>query len=270
MGHTRLGEIPKTRKWRTVVAMFSSAELAEVGLEAASKSPDVRRIASASLEAAQTGLRNVAKDRGLQFTFYLLTQLVLSARHDDWQQGIAPFGITLAADASIFDLTVEMQAAVDDYLMRFSFPTDVSEIAQRAAGEAILTLAGPESVTLFGSGRNELQRSVRKFSTKGGFSELGQHFFSNFLARYLNFFLSRITAGEIESGSFRQIEEISSFNDELKNHCYQSAQIVHDFCGEWYSKTEFKEGISLENTSRFMAVALRKLRSELNKQEAES
>jgi hypothetical protein len=45
---------------------------------------------------------------------------------------------------------------------------------------------------------------------------------------------------------------------------------VHDFCGEWYSKTEFREGIDLDNTSRFMAVALKKLQDELKRQRAKS
>jgi hypothetical protein len=41
---------------------------------------------------------------------------------------------------------------------------------------------------------------------------------------------------------------------------------VHDFCGEWYSKTEFKTGIDLANSSRFVAVAMKKLQAELVKQ----
>ena len=61
-------------------------------------------------------------------------------------------------------------------------------------------------------------------------------------------------------------DELSGLNEALKTHCLQSARIVHDFCGEWYSKTEFQRGIDLENTSGFMAVALRKLEAELRRQ----
>jgi hypothetical protein len=46
----------------------------------------------------------------------------------------------------------------------------------------------------------------------------------------------------------------------------ESARIVHDFCGEWFSKTEFQKGIDLDNTSNFMAVTLKKLQAELNRQ----
>lgn len=63
-----------------------------------------------------------------------------------------------------------------------------------------------------------------------------------------------------------QLGDITWFDDALRAHCQQSARIVHDYCGEWYSKTEFREGISLDNTSRFMAVAVNKLRAELGQQ----
>jgi len=44
---------------------------------------------------------------------------------------------------------------------------------------------------------------------------------------------------------------------------------VRDFCGTWYSKTEHEQGINFENESRFLAVAMRKLSSELEQQKAE-
>jgi len=60
------------------------------------------------------------------------------------------------------------------------------------------------------------------------------------------------------------------FNNALRTHCDQNARIVRDFCGEWYSKTAYKEGIDLENASRFLAVAVRKLSSELEQQGGEA
>jgi hypothetical protein len=38
---------------------------------------------------------------------------------------------------------------------------------------------------------------------------------------------------------------------------------VRDFRGEWDSKTKYQKGITLENTSRFLGVALKELRREL-------
>ena len=86
------------------------------------------------------------------------------------------------------------------------------------------------------------------------------------MSRFLNFYLSRVTAGRVGGDRLRQVGELTRFNQSLDDHCHQSARIVRDFCGQWYSKTEFQQGISLENTSGFMAVALRKLRDELERQ----
>jgi hypothetical protein len=62
------------------------------------------------------------------------------------------------------------------------------------------------------------------------------------------------------------LADIAEFNEALRAHCDQSARIVHDFCGEWYSKTEFQHGIDPDNTSRFMAVAVKKIQAELETQ----
>ena len=227
---------------------------------------DIGDVAEATLDAARQGLEKAVDDPGLRYTFYLLTQIVLAARQEDWQAGLRPFGIALPGDATLFDLTAELHNAVDDHLAARGRPTDISEMAQQAAGEALLALAGPRAVTLFGEGRDELQAAVRELSTKQGFANLGQRFFGRFMAHYLNFYLSRVTAAQLGDGPLRQVGDITRFDEALRLHCQQSARIVRDFCGEWYSKTEFREGIELGNTSRFMAVALSKLRAELGQQ----
>lgn len=110
---------------------------------------------------------------------------------------------------------------------------------------------------------------MRPLSTKNGFGELGQRFFGRFVARFLNFYLSRITAAQIGTKRIQDAGDFARFEDSLKLHCDQSAHIVRDFCGAWYSKTEYKQGIDLENTSGFLAVAMQKLRSELERQKAD-
>ena len=59
---------------------------------------------------------------------------------------------------------------------------------------------------------------------------------------------------------------IGEFNEALAIHCEESARIVRDFCGDWYSKTEHEQGIDPTNSARFLAIAVRKLKSELEHQ----
>jgi hypothetical protein len=265
MGHIRLGTIPKSRKWIGVIATLSG-EHAQLGSPIGLAVDDIEDIATKTLEAGQGGLEKAVDDLGLRYTFYLLTQIVLAARSNDWQNRLDKYGLQLSKDSTLFDLTAEMQSAIDSYLFQHGHSTDISEMAQRAAGEAVSALAGPRAVTLFGSGGDELRLALRELSTKRGFSELGQRFFGNFVAHYLNFFLSRVTPAYLGGQRMPQVGDVSQFNKALQLHCFQSARIVKDFCGQWYSKTEFQEGISLSNTSRFMYVALNKLRDEIKQQ----
>src|SRR5271156_6630677 len=147
--------------------------------------------------------------------------------------------------------------------------TDLSEIAQQSVGEAILALAGTRTGSLFGENSAGAQNAMRPLSTKKGFGELGQQFFGRFVGRFLNFYLSRVTATQLGSQRLRDLGDVAEFNEALRFHCNQSARIVRDFCGTWYSKTEYEQGIDLENSSRFLAVAMKKLRSELEQQKVE-
>jgi hypothetical protein len=264
MGHTRLGRIPKSRKWTAVLGELDAFENKFLNGEAAI--PDaIAAIAARTLDAADAGLTKAVSDEGLRYSFYLLTQLALSARSNDWTEGLRNLGIELSETSSVLDLTSEVQSAVDRRLSAGAEASDVSEMAQGAMGEAICELAGTKADTLFGTGPNVLQEAIRRLSTKKGFAELGQVFFGRFISRFLNFYLSRVTAGRLS-----QVGDVSSFNRALRAHCEQSARVVHDFCGEWYSKTEYVEGIGRENSARFVAVAVKKLQAELRQQRTET
>ncbi len=266
MGHTRLGPIPKTRKWNELVEHVSGRDLPG---NVATATDEVAAIAAQTLDAALKGLEKAASDRGVLYSVYLLTQVALASRTADWESSLRKHGIHLSDDSTVFDLTAQVQDTIDSYIRRSpSGATDLSEIAQQSAGEAITSLAGTRTVSLFGGGSADVRNAIRSLSTKKGFGELGQRFFGRFVARFLNFYLSRVTAATLGSPRLPDLGDIARFNDALRLHCEQSARIVRDFCGEWYSKTEYQQGIDLANTSRFLAIAFKKLHSELEQQKA--
>ena len=271
MGHTRLGWVPKTQAWAAVAARVTE-DLGErkTTAQAALLSEDISQVARQALEAAESGLKRAVQDEGLRYTFFLLTQLALASRQDDWEQRLDELGLDFSSDAGPLGLVSAVQQTVDDRLALSGPSTDVREIALQAAGEALLELVEPEALTLFGSGASEVRSAVRRLSTKAGFSRLGHHFFASFMTRFLNFYLSRLTASAVGTSRLPQLGDRGSFDEALRNHCYQSARIVRDFCGGWYSKTSYVEGIDEENTSRFLAVALQKLRAELKRQRSDS
>lgn len=270
MGHTRLGVLPKTQSWSAVVASLAGRQRRSEGGSGGAGVLDQReiaRLADKTLDAARGGLERAKDDPGLQYTVFLLSQVALASRQEDWEKRLADLGLRLSDDATLFDLTVEFQAAVDDWLGERNYRSDFSEMAQRAAGEALVALTSPRAHTLFGDSGENLRLAVRAFSTRKGFSDLGEAFFGRFMAGFLNFYLSRVAADRLGHGPLHQVGDLTAFNKLLLAHCEQSAHIVRDFSGQWYSKTEFESGISLDNTGGFVAVALAKLQDELRQQQ---
>ncbi|MBU0717647.1 MAG: hypothetical protein KJ749_05305, partial [Planctomycetes bacterium] len=213
MGHSRLGDLPTSKKWSAVVSTIAAPG---GGAETHSALADgVETIAHQALEAAEGGIIAAFDDPGLRYTFYLLTQLVLAGRETDWERRLAATGIHLAKDDSLFDLTAQLQRAIEEHLQTRGGPTDTSEMAQQAAGEAISALTAPNVQTLFGSGRNELLDALRRLSTKTGFARLGQLFFARFMSRFLNFYLSRMTAACVGSDRLHNIGEVARFDEAL-------------------------------------------------------
>jgi len=258
MGHQRLGTIPTSQSWNTVVGLLGTDVYG--GFE----SPN--RLAAATLDAAQPALAVANQDDGFRYTFYLLSQIALASRQPDWLERLQALGIHLSAESSVFDLTSQVQYTLDDYIARTGHPTDISEMAQRAAAEALTSLASNHTIGLFDKGGDELQSTIRLMSTQRGFGELGQRFFGRFMARFLNFYLSRVTAAYVGGTGRPSVGAVTAFNRSLRRHCEESARIVRDYCGEWYSKTEYEHRINRKNTGKFMAHAVTKLSAELRKQ----
>ena len=72
MGHVRLGSLPKTRKWQQVIDLLGS-------------DADVGEIAAASSDAAENSLAQAAKDPAFLHSFWLLTQIPLAARTENFE-----------------------------------------------------------------------------------------------------------------------------------------------------------------------------------------
>lgn len=268
MGHTRLGRLPTTKKWKAVVATISSVPTTGLPI-ASAHGPSVDVVARQSVDAAKEALEAALEDDGLNYTFFMLTQLALASRGDDWRERLGTLGIELQTGDGFFDLLSEFQGRIDAFVFERERSSDISEMAMQAAGEALASLSASRAQTLFGEDLNTVRAAIRPLSTLRGFADLGQEFFGSFMARFLNFYVSRATAAHVGSGQLPLLGDLTVFNDALRKHCKESALIVRDFSGEWYSKTEYQQGITLENTKRFLAVAIEKLRAELARQRDE-
>ncbi|MHA2043540.1 MAG: hypothetical protein ACYSWZ_00355 [Planctomycetota bacterium] len=253
MGHTRLGDLPKTRRWIQVAALLDEGA-------------DPETIASETLAAAETGFTQATQDSGFKYAFWLLTQVTLAAREANFSQELNKLGLDVPQKAGLFDVISSFTMNIDSYLQKARARSDISEMAQLAAVETLSEKCVELCRGLFSTTSEDVRHAVQKLSTKKNFALLARDFFSRFTYRYLNYFLSRETSKHVgPNQSFANIDEHTAFNEALAVHCKQTAVIVQDFAGGWYSKTAYETGITPQDAEGFTAVALKKLLSELKR-----
>ena len=261
MGHQRLGQMPTSKRWDQVVNLLGlgGADVAAV---------DVPAVAAATLHAAEAGFNEAQHDPGLVEPVYLLAKLTLAAREEDWRQRFADLGVPLADDDGPFEFAAGLRDAIQFRTDRElnGRHSDVAEIARKAACDAVQALAGPRAFTLFGSGPEELRDAIKELSTKKGFSKVGHAYFSGFLTRYLNFYLSRKTPDAVRAGKIVGAAGLDRFEDALGTHCRQTAEITRAYAGDWYSTTNWRSEITPETTRDFVARCGRKLQAEIRVQ----
>jgi hypothetical protein len=251
MGHIRLGSLPKTHKWQEVVGL-----VAENGSATA--------VADATMDAAQRGLEIASRDEGLRHTLWLLTQITLAARQDNFAAALQQIGLPVHDTPTVFDIVGGFSEAVDDHLRRTGDRTDIGEMAQMAAAETLTALCSAKSASLWETTAADVQEAVRSYSTQAGFSNLAHDFFSRLTQRYLTYHLSRELSTHVGEGKrFTDINAHTQFIDQLNTSCRQAALIVKEFAGGWYSKTNYESGITPVKARNFAWVALKKIRAEL-------
>lgn len=253
MGHIRLGNLPRTREWIQVLDLVGGGA-------------GTPKIALATMEASQKGLTEAAKDLGLVHAVWLLTQIPIAARTDDFAAGLRNLGLDVSGAPGLLEVVGAFTGAVDAKLRRCGGRTDLGEMAQMAAAEALTSLTTNKTNSLFGTTPEDVQRAFRSFSSTTQFSSLAREFFSRLSNKYLGYFLSRTLSNYVGgNGRFKNLEKHTEFNAALAHHCRQATRIIEKFSGEWFSKNTYKGGITPEKAAGFVFVALKKIRSELSK-----
>lgn len=247
MGHIRLGNLPRTRRWQQVIGL----------LEAGAGTPQV---AAATLEAAKRGLAEAADDPALIHSFWLLTQLPLCARDENYVHELNRVGLPVTGQPGLMELIGSFSDAVDAHIRRTGGRTDLGEMAQMGAAESLAGILRTRTASLFGTTPEDVRRELARLATPRNFSLLARDFFARLTERYVTYFLSRELSNQLASVAANR-----EFREALSVHCRQASKIVEEFAGGWFSKTNFEGGITRNKAANFIGYAMKKLRTELQR-----
>src|SRR5208283_1970337 len=99
MGHMRLGDLPRTRKWQQVVGLIEGGA-------------GTAQLANATISAAERGLNFAAQDPGVVETIRLLMQLPTAARSGDFAASLREAGMDVPGAPGLMDIVGAFSAAV--------------------------------------------------------------------------------------------------------------------------------------------------------------
>jgi hypothetical protein len=247
MGHIRLGRLPRTRKWQQVVGLVDAGA-------------DTAGIAAATLDASRRGLEDAARDPALVHSFWLLTQMPLCARRPDFVEELSKVGVSVAPEPTLMELVGGLSDAVDAHVHRTGHRTDLGEMAQMGAAESLTSVLRQRTTTLFGSTSEDVRRELARLGTPVKFSTLARDFFARLTERYLTYFLSRELSNQLESVAANR-----QFRAALSLHCKQASKIVEKFAADWFSKANYRGGITPKKAAGFIGHAVTKIGTELQK-----
>ncbi|MFZ4809551.1 MAG: hypothetical protein ACOYLQ_20025 [Hyphomicrobiaceae bacterium] len=250
MGHLRLGALPKTREWDAVVAKLQTGA-------------DVANLAAATALAAEQALESAKADPGLGYAVWLLTQLPLAARSEEFAGRLVKLGFSAGAGQSLLALTSEFALALDKQVAGRAHRTDLGEMARLAAMETLTAAIGPRLPTLF-TDAGDVRAELSRLATKAQFGALARDFFARLTNRTLEYYLSRELPNHVGPGrTFANLAEQTEFRSAMVRHCDEVSLIVEEFAGGWFSKSVFNRTLSPETAQGFAAYSLKKLRDEL-------
>lgn len=232
MGHTRIGRLNRSQKWKDVVAAF--------GLGAESE-----QISRQVLDAVEQAFNaeTLSQDAGYQKAVELLVQMGIAAQSGDFISHMRNCGIELPDHPTVQDLNAGLMRAMDDALWETSSAGSMlGEYAKNALCQTVsLCVRNERSQELPGLIFRPDLDLFNSFGKRANFAGLNQNFiaktFSNSLKAYVSQILPNLTG---TNPHLLSTHEVSAAYDAMDAHCRETAVVHRVYSTEWLGKHQYQ------------------------------
>lgn len=256
MGHERLGALPRTKKWREVVAQLA---------ESSGSREDVAAIANATLQNVGTQFKKIHWDAGVIAAFQFLVALTKSASIEHTRRSSSFPEINLEESPSALRLIGELRTWVESHAVSEEY----AAIATRASADAISLWSAQQSRqgSLF-TGSVDSSEVWRRAGNAAGFCEVSRLFFSKFTERYLNYFLEREASASLATVADRDrlANQLRDHIDGVSQFAFETSRITQSFAAGWFNNHARDKYPSKDESRTFLSVAFAKMREELTRE----
>lgn len=253
MGHTRLGTLPATRKWREVIGLIAE------GASAA-------RIAEATANAWRLAFKHVQNDAGFREAIWLITQMGVAGANKNPLGYLSSIGLEVEKSESVLEVAMALSSAMEQKSDPYGRRSAFGELAERALISVVTDNLQDKISTLLPPSTEAVSSAFGKLGKVKEFAELSRSFFQKFTNECLSYFLTKELPAQIgEKRAFATTTQMAQFEKALGTHCQEASVVVEKFSGEWMSKNRYEGGgkIPRETAETFGWYALTKMQLEL-------
>ncbi len=232
MGHTRIGRLNRSRRWREVVALYCAGA-------------DPTQVADAVLYAAEDGFHEnrLFSDFGYQKAVWLLVQMGIAAQSGNFHEHMKKCGILLSSNASVQELNAKLGQAIIRSNWGQGVKSDIAEFAKSALQKAVLSAVDMErgQVELPGMPHRPDVSIFNNFGSKENFAELNRRFASEFMARGIESYLAKIAPNLLGTNErVMSIHEMDAAYKAIREHCYETGIVERDYADQWLGLHKYK------------------------------
>ena len=256
MGHERIGFLPKTKQWSSIVQQLSLFDGEE---------STVRQIANMTLSCIRATYERMPFDDSVIKSMKFLALLSISAKQSNQTDYLNQHGIVIGDKISLYSLS----SGARDYITTLNGSLENNKIAKDSVLQAILSYQKAHSngqVSLF---ENSDENSVWKEVGSGAaFCELARSFFSAFTDRSIKYYIERSAASAINDYERLNIfsDVLSSQSDAISHHAFETSKIMQSFAAGWYNKHTINGLPSDDDFTGFLKVSFGKMREEFRRE----
>lgn len=232
MGHTRIGRLNRSQKWKDVVSAFCAG----AGTEQISK-----QVLDAVEQAFN--VEALSQDAGYQKAVELLVQMGIAAQSKDFVGHMRHCGISLPDYPTVQDLNAGLMQAIDDALWeKSSSGSMLGEYAKNALCQTVsLCERNERSQELPGLIYRPDLEVFNTFGERTNFADLNQNFiaktFSNGLKAYIAQILPNLTGTNVHLAS---THEVKAAYDAMDKHCLETAMVHRVYANDWLGKHQYQ------------------------------
>lgn len=256
MGHERIGFLPKTKQWKTIVD-----QLADYG----TGSDTVAQIADTTLTCIRTLYEKLPYEESLIKSVRFLVLLSTSANQQNQQRYLLQNGISVDTQLSLFSIL----GSANKYIETATDSLECTKIAKDSILQTVTAYQrthAQNQISLFGSDDSE---SVwANVGTGAAFCELARSFVATFTDRQLKYFIERSAASAINDYSRLQMFSagITEQAEAISHHAFETSKIMQSFAAGWFNNHTASGLPSDDEIVRFLRMSFGKMREEFRRE----